>query len=492
VPAILDLTVSARRLAGVDHLVVGLFAGESEVSAALDARARAAAARLLARGRLSGEETAQREGELSGGAGLTVLGLGRRAQLDERKLRKWIERAVGVARPSGARRLAVALPEHPAASGESGGLRAARDAVLATYRFDGYKSDAKRPPLRGLVLLPPPGAAAAAFRRGVDVGLAIAAGAAWARDLANTPPNDATPTWMAARARDGARRWKAKIQILTPAEMRRRGMGGILAVGGGSRNPPRMVRLEVGRGPHTVALVGKGVTFDTGGISIKPSAQMDEMKWDKCGACAVLGILEAVSRLRLPMRVRAYLPLAENMPDGAAYRPGDIVTISNGKTVEILNTDAEGRMILADALAWAAAEKPDALLEFSTLTGACVVALGPTGAGLFSPDDALAAELLAAAGDAGERLWRLPVWEEFLDEMRAAHADLKNSGGRWGGASTAAAFLSQFVGDQRRWAHLDVAGPAYVGEGKERRGATGYGVALTVNWLRQQAASRRR
>jgi leucyl aminopeptidase len=206
----------------------------------------------------------------------------------------------------------------------------------------------------------------------------------------------------------------------------------------------------------------------------------------------VLGILEAVSRLALPIRIRAYLPLAENMPDGAAYRPGDIVTMSNGKTVEILNTDAEGRMILADALVWAAAERPDALVEFSTLTGACVVALGPTGAGLFSPDDGLAGELLAAAGDVDERLWRLPLWEEFLDEMRGAHGDLKNSGGRWGGASTAAAFLSQFVGDTARWAHVDVAGPAYVGEGKERRGATGYGVALTVEWLRRLAGRGRR
>jgi len=492
VPAISDLTVSARRLVGVDHLVVGLFAGESEPAAALDTRARAAVARLLARGRFSGEESAQRDGELAGRAGLTLLGLGRRADFDPRRLRRWIERAVGVARATGAKRLAVALPDHAVAGGEAGGLRSARDAVLATYRFDAYRSEAKRPPLRGLVLVPPPGAAAAAFRRGADVGVAIAAGAAWARDLANTPPNVATPAWMAARARDGARRWKAKIQILAPGEMKRRGMGGILAVGGGSRNPPRLVRLEVGRGPRTIGLVGKGVTFDTGGISIKPSAQMDEMKWDKCGACAVLGVLEAVSRLNLPLRVRAYLPLAENMPDGAAYRPGDIVTISNGKTVEILNTDAEGRMILADALAWAAAEKPDALVEYSTLTGACVVALGPTGAGLFTPDDALAGELLAAAGDTGERLWRLPLWEEFLDEMRAAHADLRNSGGRWGGASTAASFLSQFVGDCERWAHLDVAGPAYVGEGKERRGATGYGVALTVEWLRRQASGRRR
>jgi leucyl aminopeptidase len=180
------------------------------------------------------------------------------------------------------------------------------------------------------------------------------------------------------------------------------------------------------------------------------------------------------------------------MPGGRAYRPGDIVRISNGKTVEILNTDAEGRMILADALAWAASEKPDALVEYSTLTGACVVALGPTGAGLFTPDDALAGDLLAAAERAGERLWRLPLWPEFLEEMRGVHADLKNSGGRWGGASTAAAFLSQFVAPVERWAHVDLAGPAYVGEGREKRGSTGYGVGFTVDWLRRLASSRAR
>jgi leucyl aminopeptidase len=215
------------------------------------------------------------------------------------------------------------------------------------------------------------------------------------------------------------------------------------------------------------------------------------MKWDKMGACAVLGILEAVHRLDLPVRLRAYLPLAENMPDGAAYRPGDIIRMGNGKTVEITNTDAEGRMVLADALAWAASETPDALVEYSTLTGACVVALGQTGAGLFSPSDVLAAGLLAAAGDAGERLWRLPLWPEFLEEMRGTHSDLRNSAGRWGSASSAAAFLSQFVGELVDWAHLDIAGPAYVGGDSKQRGATGYAIALTVNWLRARSSAGR-
>jgi len=492
VPAILDITVSGRRVGGGVHLVVGAFVGDREASGALDARARKAVAHLLARGRFGGDEHERRDGELGPGTALTLFGLGRPSDLTSRKLRQFIERAVDAASGAGAARLAIAVPTHELAGGEAGGLRAARDAALATYRFDAYRAKKKRPALRGVALIAPPGGSAPAFRRGVEAGLAVAAGAVWARDLANTPPNVATPAWMAARAREGARRWRARIQVLGPPELRRRGMGGILAVGSGSQHPPRLVRIELGRGPRTVALVGKGVTFDTGGISIKPSSQMDEMKWDKCGAAAVLGILETLSRLDLPFKVRAYLPLAENMPDGAAYRPGDIVTLANGKTVEILNTDAEGRMILADALAWASSERPDALLEYSTLTGSCVVALGHTGAGLFSPDDELAGELLAAADETGERLWRLPLWEEFLDEMRGAHADLKNSGGRWGGASTAAAFLSQFVSGTARWAHLDIAGPAYVGESKEHRGATGYGVALTVAWLRRLASAARR
>jgi leucyl aminopeptidase len=234
--------------------------------------------------------------------------------------------------------------------------------------------------------------------------------------------------------------------------------------------------------------VGKGVTFDTGGISIKPAADMEQMKFDKSGACAVLGAMRAAAELELDLGLRAYLPVAENMLSGGAYRPGDIVRCYNGKTVEITNTDAEGRMILADALAWAVEEGSDALVELSTLTGACVVALGHQAAGLFTPDDGLAAELDAAAAGSGERLWRLPLLPEFLDDMKSLHADLRNSAGRWGAASTAAAFLSQFVGGLRRWAHLDIAGMAYA-RSEDGRGtaATGFGVALLVDWLRRQA-----
>jgi leucyl aminopeptidase len=487
----IEVSVAGRRMPAADRIVVGVLAREKSPPAALDREARAAFRRLAARPGFAAEAGQSAEGEAGPRRTLQLAGLGPGDKLDVRKLRSFVEKAVESARTARERRLAIVLPEHALTEGTAAAARIAREALLAGYRFDRFRSEAKPARLRSVALVPPAGEGAA-YREGVEVGRAIAGGIVVARDLANTPPNEATPAWIAARARALARRWRARVAVLGPGELARRGMFGILAVGGGSANPPRLVRIELGRGPRTVALVGKGVTFDTGGISIKPADRMDEMKWDKCGACAVLGALEALAALRLPLRVRAYLPLAENMPSGTAYRPGDIVRCANGKTVEILNTDAEGRMILAEALAWAASEKPDWLVEFSTLTGACVVALGPTGAGLFSPSDELADGLLAAAEEAGERLWRMPLWSEFLEEMRGAHADLKNSGGRWGGAATAAAFLSQFVGEVERWAHLDIAGPAYLAEGKEKRGATGYGVALTIGWLRALAAARRR
>jgi leucyl aminopeptidase len=232
------------------------------------------------------------------------------------------------------------------------------------------------------------------------------------------------------------------------------------------------------------------VTFDTGGISIKPAADMDEMKYDKGGACAVLAVARAAADLELPVRLSVYAPLAENMLSANAYRPSDIVRCYNGKTVEIINTDAEGRMILADALAWAAEDRPESLLELSTLTGACVVALGHQAAGLFTPDDGLAGELLAAAGEDGERIWRMPLYPEYLEEMKGTHADLRNSAGRWGGAGLAAAFLSQFVGGVKRWAHLDIAGVVNLKpeQANSLAGATGFGVSSTVSWLRRLAA----
>ncbi len=502
---LVEVQLATGRAVAGDKIVLGIFAdsdSDTEPELARLGAAGARTARALIEGlRFRGERDRILETPLSSrGRTLTLVGLGKRAELTAERASAFVDRAIAAAHHAQAASLGLIVPEHAEFAGEAAAERIARRLALADYRFDAYLAKPAGPRLKSATVAAP-AAGRRAYASGLALGSAIAAGVALARDLGNTPPNQASPEWMARQARAQARRWGATIRILGVPELRRRGMGGLLAVGAGSANPPRLVRIDLGgttrRGDRSeraplapiIALVGKGITFDTGGISIKPSAQMDEMKWDKMGACAVLGILEAVHRLDLPVRLRAYLPLAENMPDGAAYRPGDIVRMGNGKTVEITNTDAEGRMVLADALAWAASETPDALVEYSTLTGACVVALGQTGAGLFSPSDELSAGLLEAAGAAGERLWRLPLWPEFLDEMRGTHSDLKNSAGRWGGASAAAAFLSQFVGEVGEWAHLDIAGPAYVGGHGRKRGATGYAVALTVNWLRARAAA---
>jgi leucyl aminopeptidase len=499
-PKLVQVEIAPGRALPGEKLVAGVFVdgsdgvGEADF-ARLGAEAARAAKSLVATARFAGE--ADRTAEIPVGSGrrtLTLVGLGKRGEFTEERARAFVDRAVAAARTSGAVSLGLLVPEHELFAGEAAAERVARRLAIAEYRFESFLPRVRGAKRLESVSVAVPSGERREWERGLNVGIAVAHGVALARELGNTPPNVASPEWMARQARTLAGRWGAKIRILGEPELRRRGMGGLLAVGGGSRTPPRLVRIDMGddrRGGPVVALVGKGITFDTGGISIKPSAQMEEMKWDKMGACGVLGILEAVQRLDLPVRLRAYLPFAENMPDGAAYRPGDIVRMSNGKTVEITNTDAEGRMVLADALAWAASEKPEALLEYSTLTGACVVALGETGAGLFTPSDELSAGLLEAAGRAGERLWRLPLWPEFLAEMKGSHSDLRNSASRWGGASSAAAFLSQFVGDVGAWAHLDIAGPAYVGSGDGRtRGATGYAVALTVNWLRSRPAVR--
>lgn len=418
---------------------------------------------------------------------VVVYGLGSREEFDCRRLSNWLRQVFRNEMQGIFRRVAVILPSHESLEGSKCALRTLTELSLANYLYEDYKSKGSEKRSIAMTLIPPEDSLSS-FRKAGKLVPALVEGIRWSRDLANTPPNIATPEWLAEQARRMAKARQMKIRILGPAQLERMKMGGMLAVGRGSSNPPRLVRLEWGRGEQVIAFVGKGVTFDTGGISIKPSRSMDEMKYDKCGACAVLGVAKATSAMNLPFRFRAYLPLAENMPDGSAYRPGDIIRSYNGKTIEITNTDAEGRIILADALAWAAREQPDQLLELSTLTGATVVALGHHAAALYTPSQELAEELLVAAQESGEKLWRMPLWEEFGNDMKGVHADLRNAGGRWGGANGAAAFLSNFVGDVGRWAHLDVAGTAYRShDTKDDPGATGFGVALIIHWLLRQA-----
>src|SRR5579864_6808772 len=481
--------------ADVELLAVGCFQGAAPEVEALPEEVRRAALGIAARPGWKGrEEQVGQAGAGAAGQVVALYGLGAAGEGTFAKLARWLGRAAEDARTGGMRRLGVVLPRHAETTGAAA-LRIWRVLALSGYRFERYRSEPDNGRLEVVVLVPPAGAESD-YRAHLGAAAKVASAVAYARDLANTPGNEATPQWIEERARELAASHGLTLTVLDVAELARRGMGGLLAVGGGSEHPPRLLRLAPGEGRgggappprQTVALVGKGVTFDSGGISIKPAADMEQMKFDKSGACAVLGAMRAAAELELDLGLRAYLPLAENMLSGGAYRPGDIVRCYNGKTVEITNTDAEGRIILADAMAWAVEEGSDALVELSTLTGACVVALGHQAAGLFTPDDGLAAELDGAAAGSGERLWRLPLLPEFLDDMKSLHADLRNSAGRWGAASTAAAFLSQFVGGLRRWAHLDIAGMAYA-RSEDGRGtaATGFGVALLADWLGRQA-----
>lgn len=309
------------------------------------------------------------------------------------------------------------------------------------------------------------------------------------KDIANQPCNIATPDYLAKVAKDLAKQYTALTVLdMDVKALKRLKMGGILGVGQGSSNPPHLVELRYHGGKTNqapIVLVGKGVTFDTGGISIKPSGSMEEMKFDMCGAASVLGALKAVAELKLPINVVGLIPTVENMPDGNSYRPGDVLTTYSGQTIEITNTDAEGRVILCDALSYAKKFKPKVILDMATLTGACVVALGSVNSGLFTRHDSLAHDLLSAAAQSHDTTWRLPLEDAYYPDLDSDIADMKNSGGRWGGAVTAACFLDRFVDKTQLWAHLDIAGTAYnSGKGV---GATGRPVGLLVQYLRNQA-----
>jgi leucyl aminopeptidase len=478
-----------------DLIVLGSFEEEAPDVDGLGEEIRAAVQRLASRPGWTGrdEQSAQTDLAISGGGRddgpvIALSGFGKRSDFSPVRMAGWISRAAELAKSNGFRHAVFVLPGHAETEGRAAAERAIRLAALSAYRFDRQSEEKKKTARLERISVAPPAGQEATWRAAVAFSAPVAEAVAFSRTLANTPPNEATTLWMTERAREMAESRGVEVTVLDEQEIARRGMGGLQAVGAGSIHPPRLVRLAWGDSGPAVALVGKGVTFDTGGISIKPAGQMEDMKYDKCGACAVLGIVRAAADLGLRVRLRAYVAFAENMPSGAAYRPGDILRMYNQKTVEITNTDAEGRLLLADALSWAVEEEPDALLEYSTLTGGIVVALGHQAAGLFTPDEGLAGEVLDASAESGERIWRMPLYPEYLEDMKSLHADLKNSAGRSGSACTAAAFLSQFVGELQSWAHLDIAGTAYMShEGAKRGGATGFGIAATVAWLRHRA-----
>ncbi len=353
----------------------------------------------------------------------------------------------------------------------------------SVYRADGLKSKpADKPVLRKILLgsaKKPDSAAVTALHQAS----AIAHGMKLAKDLGNLPGNICTPSYLAEQANKLAGEHKLKATILEEKDMEKLGMHSLLSVTHGSRQPAKLITLEYRGGDKKqkpVVLVGKGLTFDSGGISLKPGADMDEMKYDMCGAASVLGTMLAVAEMSLKINIVAVIPSSENMPDGAASKPGDIVKSMAGLTIEILNTDAEGRLILCDALTYAARFEPDTVIDIATLTGACVIALGGVASGLFSNQDQLARELLDAGEYSNDKVWQMPLWDDYQQQLDSNFADMQNIGGRAAGSVTAACLLSRFTKDYR-WAHLDVAGTAWK-SGKEK-GSTGRPVPLLTQYL---------
>jgi leucyl aminopeptidase len=354
------------------------------------------------------------------------------------------------------------------------------------YRFETLKTKRDPQPVRPKrVVLPV--ASATASAAAVAEATAIANGVDMARDLGNLPGNHCTPTYLADTAKKMARELGLKAEVLDARQMQALKMGALLSVARGSDQPPKLIVLRyqgAGARKPPIALVGKGITFDTGGISLKPAPEMDEMKFDMCGAASVLGAMRAVAELKLKINLVVVVPTTENMPGGRATKPGDVVASMSGQTIEILNTDAEGRLILCDALTYVQRFKPATVVDVATLTGACVIALGHHHSGLFSPSDALAAELQDAGRDIGDSCWRMPLDEEYQEQLKSPFADMANIGGRPAGSVTAACFLSRFAKGYD-WAHLDIAGTAW--KSGANKGASGRPVPLLANFLLARA-----
>ncbi len=404
------------------------------------------------------------------------------------QLRIAASRAVKIAKATGAKTLAIS----GAGDGPAQIQALAEGASLGAYVFDRYKKEKKPLKLARVELLvpgKPDRELAEAARLGSEIADAVCA----ARDLVNEPPARITPRALAAAARKSADEAGLTCEVLGRAQIEKLGMNLFLGVARGSAEDPQLVRISYDppRGKEgAVALVGKAITFDSGGLSLKTAQGMEDMKTDMAGAAAVIAAMRLVGALKPPFPVRGYFGACENLPSGTAYKPGDVIVGKSGTSVEVLNTDAEGRLVLADVLAWAVEEKPAAVVDVATLTGAILVALGPWTAGLFSNDDDLADELLDAARASGEPLWRMPLPPEMEELIKSPVADLKNTGGRYGGSINAALFLQHFVG-KVPWAHLDIAGPASLDKerGYNARGGTGAGVRLLAEWIRRRASA---
>ena len=421
---------------------------------------------------------------------ITFVGLGDEKDLTHSRLREALSRVMHQATKNREYQIGLGVPVkvHGLSAADSR-IFALREAAISDYTFDDFKSKKNEfEKIDGLHILPLVKESEEVLEERLQQVRLLRTAQQLARDLGNRPSNDLTPDAIAQAAKEMTEGVKGlRVTILGVKELQKEKMGGILGVSQGSVQEPRLVVIEhrPKKPKKSIVLIGKGVTFDSGGISIKPSAGMGWMKYDMCGAATVIGVMRAVADLDLPIKVVGLIPAVENMPSGTAIKPGDILTTASGKTVEVDNTDAEGRLILADALDYSARFNPEVVIDFATLTGACVVALGHEAAGMMGNDQELLDALRKLGDEVGERVWPLPLYEEYLSYLKSEWADIKNAGSRWGGVVTAGMFLKQFVPDKVSWAHLDIAGVAY--NEKEHngmpKGASGFGVVLISTYL---------
>ena len=417
-----------------------------------------------------------------------LAGLGKKDKITRDTIRFVTGKIAQKARELKLKEFSIIVPPTSINEPDSAVSQVVEGAKMSLYKFDTFKKEKTTESPKLTIIIPE----SERIKKTARTAEIIAEGAIFTKNIANLPPNECTPNTLANIAKTIAKKNKMKCTVISKQELKKRGFGGITAVGQGSKNEPKLIILEHMHGPKNekpIVIVGKAVTFDTGGISLKPGEKMDEMKFDKCGGCTVLGIMKAVSELKIPLNIVGIVPSVENMPGGESYRPGDIIKLYNGKTAEILNTDAEGRLILADALSYGEKQySPKAIIDFATLTGACIIALGTNVAGLVSNNKQLTEKLNESSERTTEEIWQLPLNQDYMDMIKSDVADMKNIGiGRAAGTITAAAFLKNAI-EKTPWAHLDIAGVAWTQIAtKEKtynpKGATGFGVRLVLDYL---------
>ena len=424
---------------------------------------------------------------------VVLSGLGDAKRVSPERIRRAAGRGLRRLRELSAAKACLALGEGLDLSEATWVSAAAEGVVLADYGYVELKGKDAPDKKKSLTIAVHAGRGA---KKALEEGVIVAEAQNFARDLGNRPGNVGTPTHLAQQAQAAGKRYGFKVKVLKPADFKRLKMGGLMGVAKGSAEPARFIEMHykprgAKKSAGKLCLVGKGLTFDSGGISLKPADKMWDMKFDKCGGCAVIGAMAAIARAKLPIEVIGLVPSTENMPGAAANKPGDVLTAMNGKTIEVLNTDAEGRLILADALAYSERFKPDAILDFATLTGACMVALGDVRAAVMGNDEDLIEAVRDAGEESGELVWPMPMDDEYGDQVKSAVADVKNLGkGRLAGSIAAGWFLRNFVPEGPAWAHLDIAGVAWNGDeskGYVAKGATGFGVRLAYRYAKTRA-----